>query len=104
GGEPKPSASIQQPAPHAAEAPPAASALHEQVAARFAATVPSLTSKLREEAATRYEQARAHKAQAVSIEPAGLWSTAERPTAESAEESALENCQVFFGRSCVLVA
>jgi len=104
GGPPKAPQPAQQPAPPVAAAPAAASPLHEQLAARYAATVPSLSSKLREEAANRYEQARAHKAQAVSIEPAGLWGAAERPTAESAEESALENCQVFFGRSCVLVA
>jgi len=101
GGEPKALDPRQQPVSPAGAT---ASALHEQLAARFAATVPSLTPKVREEAASKYEQARAHKAQAVSIEPAGLWRIAERPTAESAEESALENCQVFFGRSCVLVA
>jgi class 3 adenylate cyclase len=75
-----------------------------ELIARSAAVAPSLPAKAREEMASGYENSRAHRAQAVSVEPAGHWRAADRPTAENAEESALENCQLFYGQPCVLLA
>jgi hypothetical protein len=72
--------------------------------ARAAAAAPGLPAKAREEMASGYEDARAHKAQALSVEPAGSWRTGDRPTAENAEDAALENCQLFYGHPCVLIA
>jgi class 3 adenylate cyclase len=93
-----------QPPPAAAAAVPSASPLHDELMARAAAAAPGLPAKAREEMASGYEDARAHKAQALSVEPAGSWRTGDRPTAENAEEAALENCQLFYGHPCVLIA
>ena len=51
-----------------------------------------------------YVQAKEHKAQAVSLPPAGTWRATGRADAQSAEDAALENCQAFHGQPCVLVA
>src|SRR5207244_9329157 len=64
------------------------------ISARMASAVPSLSGKSVENAARAYEAAQAHKAQAVSLDPPGLWRSFARPNAENAEISALENCQV----------
>jgi hypothetical protein len=74
------------------------------LSARLAAALPSLSAKAIEEAARNYEAARGHKAQAVSLEPAGLWRTAARAGARNAETAVLEQCQVFYGKPCVLLA
>ena len=67
--------------------------------------VPGLPAKAREEAARVYEAARGHKAQAASLlQPAGFWRAADRPTADNAEESALESCQIVLGQPCALLA
>jgi class 3 adenylate cyclase len=92
------------PPPPAAAAVPAASPLRDALMARAAAAAPGLSAKAREEMAVGYEEGRAHKAQALSVEPAGSWRTGDRPTAENAEEAALENCQLFYGHPCVLIA
>jgi len=92
-----------QPLP-AAAAVPSASPLHDELMARAAAAAPGLSARAREEMASGYEEGRAHKAQALSVEPAGSWRTGDRPTAENAEEAALENCQLFYGHPCVLIA
>jgi class 3 adenylate cyclase len=93
-----------QPPPAAAAAVPSASPLHDELMSRAAAAAPGLPAKAREEMAVGYEEGRAHKAQALSVEPAGSWRTGDRPTAENAEEAALENCQLFYGHPCVLIA
>jgi sulfatase modifying factor 1 len=78
--------------------------LREVLAARLAAAAPALGDKIRDEAVRAYIAAAGHKAQAVSQEPAGHWRAAERPTVENAVESTLEDCQVYFGRPCLLIA
>jgi hypothetical protein len=80
------------------------SSLRETLAARLAAAVPNLAEKVREERARGYEAARSHKAEAASPEAPGTWRVAMRPTVEDAETAALEQCQVFFGKPCVLLA
>jgi class 3 adenylate cyclase len=78
--------------------------LREALSARLAAAVPGLTEKVREERARGYEAAHGHKAEAASPETPGTWRAAMRPTIEEAETAALEQCQVFFGKPCVLLA
>jgi class 3 adenylate cyclase len=80
------------------------SSLREALAARLAAAVPNLAEKVREERARGYEAAHSHKAEAASPEAPGTWRVAMRPTVEDAETAALEQCQVFFGKPCVLLA
>jgi hypothetical protein len=79
------------------------SSLRETLAARLAAAVPNLAEKVREERARGYEAAHNHKAEAASPEAPGTWRVAMRPTVEDAETAALEQCQVFFGKPCVLL-
>jgi hypothetical protein len=88
----------------AASTASATASLRDSLAARLAAAVPNLAEKAREERARGYEAARGHKAEAASPEAPGTWRTAARPSVEEAETSALEQCQVFFGKPCVLLA
>ena len=89
----------------AAPQPLAGSALlTEQLLARYAAALPSLSTQAREQRVRDYVQAKEHKAQAVSLQPAGTWRATGRADAQSAEDAALENCQAFHGQPCVLVA
>ena len=104
----------QRPTPQLAQAPaipapnrdraPAADALREILSVRLASAVPALGDKNRDEAVRAYIAAGGHKALAVSQEPPGHWRAIDRPTVENAVESALEDCQVYFGRPCALVA
>jgi hypothetical protein len=66
--------------------------------------VPSLGGKALENAARAYEVGQIHKAQAASPDPPGLWRAFRRPTAENAETSALENCQINYRQPCALIA
>ena len=66
--------------------------------------MPNLSEKIREERVRGYEAARVHKAEAASSEASGTWRTTLRPTIEDAETAALEQCQVFYGKPCVLLA
>jgi hypothetical protein len=81
-----------------------ATPLRDLLAARLASAAPAQTAKTREDVARLYEAARGHKAQAASLQPAGSWRAAERPTAENAEDSVLENCQIALGQPCALLA
>jgi hypothetical protein len=74
------------------------------LSARFAAAVPSLSASFREDQARRYDEAKQHKAQAVSLQPAGTWRTAGWESAAVAEEKVLEGCQVRYGQPCALVS
>jgi hypothetical protein len=76
----------------------------EDLSARMAAAVPGLGGKALENATQAYEEGQAHKAQAASPVPPGLWRAFGRPTAENAEISALENCQINYGQPCALIA
>ena len=82
----------------------ASTGLRPELAARLASAVPSLNEKVRDERARDYETAKGHKAQAASQDPPGTWRATGRPTPESAETASLEQCQVFFGKPCVLLA
>jgi hypothetical protein len=88
----------------AASTAPVTVSLRDTLTARLAAAVPNLAEKAGEERARGYEAAPGHKAEAASPEAPGTWRTAMRPTVEDAETAALEQCQVFFGKPCVLLA
>jgi hypothetical protein len=84
---------------------PAVSApLREMLSARLASAVPALDEKTRAVIARDYEGESLHKAEAASLEPAGTWRSANRPTSEIAQEFALEDCQIFYGQPCILLA
>jgi len=85
-------------------AAPASSSLRDALLAGLGSAVPNLSEKIREERVRGYEAARVHKAEAASPEASGTWRTALRPTIEDAETAALEQCQVFYGKPCVLLA
>ena len=80
------------------------SSWREELSARMASAVSGLGGKALESAAWVYEAAQSHKAQAASPVPPGYWRAFARPTAENAETSALENCQINYGQPCALVA
>ena len=77
--------------------------IRDAILAHLAAAVPSLSGTWREEAARHYATAKLHKAQAAAPAHTGLW-RANPAGAETAETAALENCQVFYGEPCVLLA
>jgi hypothetical protein len=68
------------------------------------AAVPSLSASFREDQVRHYDEAKPHKAQAVSLQPAGTWRSGGWESAAVAEEKALEGCQVHYGQPCALVA
>jgi hypothetical protein len=87
--------------PVVAVAPPPVS---DQMLARYAITVPGISLEVRERNAREYAAEKGHKAQAVSLSPPGLYRSGNRQCAEIAEEAALENCQIYHGNPCALVA
>ena len=99
-----PSATATKTAPAAPQPVAGSALLTEQLLARLAAALPSLSPQSREQRVRDYIQGKEHKAQAVSLQPPGTWRATGRADAQSAEEAALENCQVFHGQPCVLVA
>jgi hypothetical protein len=99
-----PSAVATKTAPAAPQPLAGSALLTEQLLARYAAALPSLSTQAREQRVRDYVQAKEHKAQAVSLQPAGTWRATGRADAQSAEDAALENCQAFHGQPCVLVA
>lgn len=78
--------------------------LADVLAARFISAVPSLDQISRRDLAQAYQSAPGHKAQAVSLQTAGMWRATSRSDAGIAREAALEECQVVFGNPCVLLA
>ena len=74
------------------------------LAAQIGLAAPTLSENHRAERARDYVAAGDNKAQAVSPDPPGTWRASGRPTPENAEAAALESCQVFFARPCILVA
>jgi DNA-binding winged helix-turn-helix (wHTH) protein len=88
------------PAPGASPSP----SPRETLSARFAAAVPSLSPDFREDEARRYDEAKPHKAQAVSLQPAGTWRAVGWESAAVAAEKVLEGCQVRYGQPCALVS
>jgi len=103
GAGPAPVAAVR-PAPTQSVPASAAPSLTDQMLARYAITAPGLSYQVRQTNAQDYEKEKAHKAQAVSLSPPGLWRSGSRETAEVAEEAALENCQIYHGNPCILVA
>ena len=88
----------------AGSASPASAGLRQELAARLASALPAFDEKTREGRARDYEIARGHKAQAAAPDIPGTWRATGRPTAENAETATLEQCQVFFGQPCILLA
>ena len=76
----------------------------QALAARLAEIAPALSQPARENAVREYANSPVHKAQAVSISPAGFWTHWNAASADAAAEAALEGCQVYFGHPCRLVA
>jgi hypothetical protein len=74
------------------------------LSARLAAAVPSLSTSFREDQVRRYDEAKPHKAQAVTLQPAGTWHSGGWESTAVAEEKALEGCQVRYGQPCALVS
>ena len=64
----------------------------------------SSTEKSREDAASAYQAGREHKAIVVHLATGVAMWVMERPSAQEAEESGLERCEVYAGVPCVLVA
>jgi class 3 adenylate cyclase len=91
-------------APASTPVAPAISPLRESLSVRLASAVPSMAGATRDEAVRIYMNAPLNKALAASPDPAGHWETWDRPTLENARESALEGCQVYHGRPCILLA
>jgi len=86
------------------QAPLTAPTVGEILSARLASAVPALDGKTSAVVVRDYEGEGLHKAQAASLEPAGTWRSANRPTSEIAQEFALEDCQIYYGQPCVLLA
>ncbi len=80
------------------------SPLHEVLSARLASALPRLMETAREDRVRKYEIAVGHKALAVSLEASSPWRSTQGRSAEEAETTALEQCQVFFGHPCALLA
>jgi hypothetical protein len=98
-----PSVDAEPPKPPGVTSVDAGGALSDQLLARYAITVPGLSRDSWERNARDYEGDKPHKAQAVSLSPPGIWRATARPSPEIAEESALENCQIFYGAPCALI-
>jgi class 3 adenylate cyclase len=76
----------------------------ERLTANLGLALPGLGDAESKKVASAYEAAPGHKAQAASLQPPGLWRSARRASADDAASSALENCQIFYGSQCVLMA
>ncbi|HZK91079.1 MAG TPA: adenylate/guanylate cyclase domain-containing protein [Stellaceae bacterium] len=83
---------------------PAAPPLAEGLTASLGMALPGLGDAESKKVVSAYEAASGHKAQAASVQPPGLWRSAKRATADDAASSALEDCQIFYGAPCVLIA
>ena len=79
-------------------------ALSANLSAHLASVMPKLDEKSRMVVAREYESEGLHKAEAASLEPAGTWRSSYRPTSEMAQEFALEDCQIYYGQPCILLA
>jgi hypothetical protein len=86
-----------------APAPSTQTEFWETLSARLA-EVTTLSQTGREEAARTYVNAPIHKAMAASTDSPKWWKAYNRPTVANATESALEDCQVYVGHACVLLA
>ena len=79
-------------------------ALAERLSSALDQALPGLGDVEIKKVVGAYEAATSHKAEAASLQPRGFWRSANRPTSEDAATSALENCQIFYGSPCALVA
>ena len=71
--------------------------------AQLERALPVMTTAERATLAANYESAAAHKALA-AYPDSGTYRSVNWPSAEDAEQSALEGCQIYYGGPCVLVA
>ena len=88
----------------AAPQPLAGSALlTEQLLARYAAALPSLSTQAREQRVGDYVQAKEHKAQAVSLQPAGTWRATGRAVRAKRRRCSAQTARLFtVNRACWL--
>jgi class 3 adenylate cyclase len=70
---------------------------------RLKIVAPAMSDDMREAAVREYFNGGAHKAQVVSVEPPGFWTHWNASSSVKAVQLALESCQVYFGRPCVLI-
>jgi adenylate cyclase len=101
-----PGAPVQPSPAAAAPSPPGTTAIasRESLLARLATAVPALSDSAREAAVRDHSNNPLHKALAVSLDPPGYWTAWPWSSGDLAAGSALEQCQVSFGRPCALVA
>ncbi len=90
------------PAQVAVVAPP--STLHDKLLASLTAAAPNWQQSLREADVANYVKASGSKALAFSPDISMTWRSGDRKDAVAAASAALESCQVFAGKPCVLLA
>ena len=77
--------------------------LHDVIMAQLERALPAITVDARENLAKSYESAPAHKALALHA-GGGIYRFVNWPSADGAEQTTLEACQVYYGFSCALLA
>ena len=87
----------------AASTAPAIAWLQDTLVARLAAAVPNLAGRSDRSGRAVSKRHAATKPRPLAGTP-GAWRTAMRPSVGDTEPAALEQCQVFFGKPCVLLA
>jgi TIR domain-containing protein len=102
--KPAPSAVAMKSPPAGPQLVAESAPLRQQLLAKLAVALPSLSPQSREQRVRDYVQAKEHKAQAISLQPPGTWRATGRADAQMAQEAALENCQIFHGQPCALIA
>jgi hypothetical protein len=98
---------FKPPAPVVAAAPPSPPApppLQEPMKLAFQKVIPDINPQILQDATRTYVEAKGSKAQAVSREKNLTWRSDARESAYSAEQSALEGCQIRYGSPCILIA
>ena len=90
--------------PAAAMPPQSADALREAIAASLKAALPGASDQSVQYTARSYAQESGHKAQAGSRQANGSWRLTNRESAQVAETTTLEGCQLRYNDPCVLLA
>lgn len=83
---------------------PVGNAFRQAFVTQIERALPALGAEARASTAKAYEEAAPHKAFAVHSKDSGFYRVANWPTAEAAEEAALEGCQSYYGEPCALLA
>ena len=85
------------------QVPPSPDLLKTPLAESLARQIPAAPPSFRAARVDAFNKSRTNKAMAVAA-PDSVWTTAGLPSAAAAEASALEKCQVYFRRTCSVVA